>query len=270
MARTMGFNRMSVILFFSNLREVVGKYHILPNRTFNMDESGFQTVPNKLQKHVAPTGKKDVAKSVAAEQGKTVTVACGISASGQFVPPFFIFARKKINPILIKDASLGSDMAVTDKAYMNSEKFVDYLDHFKKHTKPTATDPALLILDNHISHVSRAAIVHAKKSHIHMLSLPPHTSHKLQPLDRSFFGPMKTYYDDACDSWSNSHLGQTVSEYHVSGFVKVAFGRAASLATAINGFRKTGINPINEQIFTEEDFSPAEVTEQENPGIDTF
>ncbi|KAJ8930595.1 hypothetical protein NQ314_016591 [Rhamnusium bicolor] len=152
-----------------------------------MDESGFQTVPSKLPKHVAPTGKREVAKNVAAEQGKTVMVACSMSVTGHYVPPFFIFARKRLNLLLIKDAPTGSALGVTDSGYMNSLRFIDYLEHFRKDTNPTADSPILLILDNHISHTSLQAITYAKNNNIHLLSLPPHSSHRTQPVDRHFF-----------------------------------------------------------------------------------
>lgn len=63
----MGFNRLQ--LNFVNLEEALQKYRFGPERIYNMDESGVQTVPNKVCKHIAPTGKKEVAKSVSAEQG---------------------------------------------------------------------------------------------------------------------------------------------------------------------------------------------------------
>ncbi|CAH2015814.1 unnamed protein product, partial [Acanthoscelides obtectus] len=190
-ARTMGFNQQQLSQYFENLKYVLEKYKFPANRIYNMDESGFQTVPSKLPKHVAPTGKREVAKNVAAEQGKTVTVACSMSATGHYVPPFFIFARKRLNSLLIKDAPSGSALGVTDSGYMNSLRFVDYLEHFRKYTNPTFDSPILLILDNHISHTSLQAITYAKNNNIHLLSLPPHSSHRTQPLDRSFFRPLK-------------------------------------------------------------------------------
>ena len=262
-ARTMGFNKLQLEQYFQNLRTVLEKYKFPPNRIYNMDDSGFQTVPNKLPKHVAPTGKREVAKNVAAEQGKTVTAACSMSATGHYVPPFFIFARKRQNPLLIKDSPTGSVLAVTDSGYMNSKTFIDYLEHFRKQTNPTANSPILLILDNHISHTTLEAITYAKTNNIHLLSLPPHSSHRTQPLDRNFFRPLKSYYDDLCDNWTTSNPGQVVTEYYVAGLFRQAYEKTASIEKAVTGFRMTGIYPLDENIFTEEDFLPASVTHQE-------
>ncbi|KAJ8964844.1 hypothetical protein NQ314_004586 [Rhamnusium bicolor] len=133
----------------------------------------MKTVPNKLPNHVAPTGKKYVAKAVAAEQGQTVTAFCCMNATGHHVPPYFLFARKRMNLLLIKDGSTGCDMAVTDTGYMNTPTFIKYLEHFKKHTNPTEQNPVLLIPDNHVSHTNLQAVIFAKSNHIHLLSLPP-------------------------------------------------------------------------------------------------
>lgn len=91
-ARLMGFNRQQLAVFFENLRVLMEKFKFPPQRIYNMDETGLQTVPNKLPKHIAPTGKREVAKAVAAEQGKTVSMAAAVNPVGHYVPPFFIYS----------------------------------------------------------------------------------------------------------------------------------------------------------------------------------
>ena len=145
---------------------------------------------------------------------------------------------------------------------MTTPLFIKWLEHFSKFANPTAEKQILLILDNHVSHVSIEAITFAKSHHIHMLSLPPHSSHKTQPLDRNFFRPMKAYYDAAADSWSVSHPGQVLSVYNVAELVKVAFERAATVENAVQGFQATGIYPFDRNKFSEADFAPSEVTDQ--------
>ena len=68
-----------------------------------------------------------------------------------------------------------------------------WLVHFR--SQVTAEKKALLILDNHASHISLAAINFCQKHNIIMLSIPPSTSHRLQPLDCTLFEPLKTYYN---------------------------------------------------------------------------
>jgi len=44
-----------------------------------------------------------------------------------------------------------------------------------------------------------------------------------------------------------------------------AYGKAATVQNATSGFAKSGIFPLNDSIFTEEDFVVAEMTERPDP-----
>ncbi|KAJ8961308.1 hypothetical protein NQ314_005957 [Rhamnusium bicolor] len=236
-ARTMGFNRIQLAQYFDNLENVLQKYKFLPNRIYNVNESGFQTVPNKLPKHVAPTRKKDVVKAVAAEQGKTVTAVCCMNATAHHVPPYFLFARKRMNLLLIKDGPAGCDMAVTDTGYMNTPTFIKYLEHFKKHTNPTEQNRSFNSRQSRVPHKSPGRDICEE--------------------------PLKAYYESVADSWTTSNPGQVLSIYHVAGLFGTAFTKTATVDIANEGFRATGIYPLNKNIFTDVDFLPAEVTEQD-------
>lgn len=52
-----------------------------------MDETGISTVPKKI----SLKGKKNVNKIVSGERGQTITAVCCVSATGNYVPPAFIF-----------------------------------------------------------------------------------------------------------------------------------------------------------------------------------
>ncbi|KAK9707651.1 Protein of unknown function (DUF1759) [Popillia japonica] len=192
-ARTMGFNRVQIGYFFENLKEAYKKYGFTPDRIFNVEETGVQTVPGKLPKIVSNIGQKEVSKNF---------------------------------------------------------------------SKPTVEKPMLLILDNHASHTTLEVVAHAKSNHVVMLSLPPHPSHKTQPLDRVFLKPLKSNCDQVADNWQSSHPGQTITVYDVAELFKTAYERTATLEKAIVSFRVTGIYPLDSIVFSEEDFLPSEVRDQ--------
>ena len=124
--RAKSFNTVQLSQYFDNLGSALKKYKFTPNQIYNMDETGIQTVPNKVPLHVAPRGKREVAKTVAAEQGQIVTVVCAMNALGNYVPPYCIYARKRENHQLLQ----GCDIAVTDKGYINTPTFIKWLQHF--------------------------------------------------------------------------------------------------------------------------------------------
>ena len=79
--------------------------------------------------------------------------------------------------------------------------------------------PVVLILDNHETHLWLNTIDFVKENGVVMLTLPPHCSHKLQPLDVSVSGPFKTYYTQTFNDFVLNHPGQTISIHNVCGLV---------------------------------------------------
>lgn len=134
--------------------------------------------------------------------------------------------------------------------------------------RPSLERKVLLVLDGHKTHTHNIpALQRASASGVIMLSLPPHTSHKTQPLDLSFFKPLKTYYSQNIDQWMRAHPGRAVTMYQVSQLFGSAYAKAASVSTAINGFRKSGLFPVNPDVYHESEFLPADITEIPHPEI---
>lgn len=156
----------------------------------------------------------------------------------------------------------GTVGVVHQSGWMTSLNFVKFLEHFQKHVKVTQENKSLIIMDNHESHSSLEAITYAKEHGIILLTIPPHTLHKLQPLDRTVFGPLKNFYNSACDDWMLSHPARTMTIYEISGCLAHAFPLAFTPRNIESGFRVTGIWPFNSNIFTEEDFMSASVTDR--------
>lgn len=149
--------------------------------------------------------------------------------------------------------------ACSSKGWMNEELFVTWLTHFKKHTSPSEDNPILLLLDNHGSHCSLAAYEFCRKNFITMLSFPPHTSHRLQPLDLTVYGPLKSAYSKECSLFMRNHVHQKITPFDVAEIFNKAFVQIASIDKAQKGFQVSGIVPYNPNSFTEEDFLPASI-----------
>lgn len=87
--RMKSFNKNAVDDFFEKLKVAIPSHSYVPNRIWNMDESGVSTVPPKPKKIVAPVGSKLVGKFASQERGTNVTMAIAINAAGQYIPPFY-------------------------------------------------------------------------------------------------------------------------------------------------------------------------------------
>ena len=95
-----------------------------------------------------------------------------------------------------------------------------------------------------------------------MLALPPHTTHRLQPLDVGFFKPLQTYYDRFIDRWLRQHPGRTFTEYQFAEAFHKAFRKAGTVATAQHAFAVCGIWPLNPDIFSDADYAASTMTDQ--------
>ena len=74
-----------------------------------------------------------------------------------------------------------------------------------------------------------------------MFVLPAHTSHLLQPLDVSDFGPNKKYCYNECATYMKSNIGLTITRYEMCEIACKAFLKAMTPGNFISGFKKTGI-----------------------------
>lgn len=144
---------------------------------------------------------------------------------------------------------------------MNEECFMLALHHFVKYVKPTKENPVLILMDNHCTHVN-LSVVEFAKNHLIILIFPPHCSHRLQPLDVAVYGPYKSRYKIAMNEWMLSNPGVTVTIYNVGQFVKEAFFKTFTPHNLTQGFIKTGIHPLNSNIFSDEEFLPSYVTDR--------
>lgn len=258
-ARAQAFNRPQVADFFKKLNEVIERENINPMRIFNADESGLSKV-QRPQKVFATTGRKQVGAITSAERGSHVTVVCAMSSNGNYVPPALIFARKNLKQELGDNVPPGTLLLAQESGWMTGPVFLKYLEHFQKHTKANVDDKILLIVDGHSSHKYLEALLFAKANGIVLLCLPPHCTHHMQPLDVSFFGPLKTYYDQEISKWLKNHPGKVVTQFQIGGLFNEAYCKAASVQNAINGFAKTGIVPFNPDIFPDYMYEAAETT----------
>jgi len=102
---------------------------------------------------------------------------------------------------------------------------------------------------------------YAKSNRIVVLSVPPHTTHKLQPLDVSVFGPLKVFFEQTVVTWQKSHPGRHIKQYDIGQLFTKAYYRAVCSDNAVSGFVKTGIHSCDMSVFTDADLAAAEVSE---------
>lgn len=268
LSRVVGFNKPQVKHFFDIYRELLNEYKFQPSRIWNMDETGITNV-HKPGKVVATKGTRQVSKVTSGERGQNVTVICAMNAVGSYIPPVFIFPRKRVAERMIAGAPPGSLCFANESGWSDSEQFLKWLNHFVSATNASTSTPQLILLDGHHSHKTLDAVLFAREYGIHLITFPPHCTHKLQPLDRTLFKALKSAYNASADSWLISNPGKGISLYEVAGIFGKAYLRAATQEKAINGFRTCGIWPYDPEVFSDSDFIAAGVTEEQQPQTST-
>ena len=145
---------------------------------------------------------------------------------------------------------------------MSNEGFVGWLKNFIKVFKLSKQSKVLLILDDHVTHAKNlAALYLACDAGVRMVSLPPYTTHRLQPLDFAFFGSLDIYSDESMRKWMRLHISRPVTTWQVAELFREAYSQAASLRIAMKGFQASGLWPLDINVFTDSDFTASSFTD---------
>lgn len=266
LSRATSFNRHNVSIFYNNLNAIYSRSSNFADgrRIFNLDETATVTV-QKPQKVVAVKGVKQVNKVTSGERGTLVTTCCIINATGQYLPPAMVFPRTHFKEHMLRGAPPGTLGLAAPSGWMNTNLFLEVMKHFIKYSNSSKENPSLLIYDNHESHLSIVVLNLAKANGVTILTVPPHSTNKMQPLDVGVYRPFSIAYNAAVDSWMMRHPGKPLSIYEVAECVGIAHEKALTPSNIINAFKKCGIYPFDANVFTDVDFMPSDVTDRVLP-----
>jgi hypothetical protein len=132
---------------------------------------------------------------------------------------------------------------------MTCRLFSSWISHFVKSLETqggiSPTNRHLLILDGHGSHMTLEVVYKAMQIGLDLLTLPSHTSHRLQPLDVSFFIPFNCTFRRYRDAWTLHHRGQPAQKEDLAQWVDLALKQALSPVNITRGFMAMGIWPLN-------------------------
>ena len=168
----------------------------------------------------------------------------------------------------MRNTIFGSKGILHPNGWMNGECFVQTLQHLHEKSGSSVENKILLIMDNAECHMNIDVVEYAVSHGIVIVTLPPHTTDKLQPLDVSVFGPFKTYLRGLLNDHSLMHPNEHITVHQLPEFASEAWTRAGTPSNILSGFRSTGIWPINRNIFPDDAFVGAQVTERPAPPED--
>jgi hypothetical protein len=234
---------------------VIKKYRITAENIYNFDEKGFlmgfgRTMKRIISQQALKSGR--VTKSKQDGSREFISILACISAIGKWIPPLLIYKGDSgdLMSTWVDEVTTDSQAHFTTSSngWSNNNIGLVWLQKvFERYTKPArATQKRLLIVDGHSSHVNMAFVDWADQHGIILLILPPHTTHRLQPLDVGLFQPLSTDYSLELNQLMNDGAGHvSMSKSFFWPMFKRAWDKAFTEDNIQSAFRKSGIWPIN-------------------------
>ena len=98
---------------------------------------------------------------------------------------------KRMVDQLMQGAPPQSVSYASASGWTDAGLFLKWMEHFVLYINTSTQNRHLIVLDEHHSHKTLDAVNYARAHGIELVILPPHCTHKIQPLDRCFFKSLK-------------------------------------------------------------------------------
>jgi len=249
-------SRESFKQYFNIVGHKIEEYGITADNIYNMVEKGFMIGQvQKTHRIFTKDTYTDEKEAKAGQDGNRewITVLATICADGTALSPALIY--KAVSGDLqdtwledFKPEEHSCYFAATPNGWTSDKHGLDWLESvFHKETKSKARRSwRLLFVDGHGSHLNMQFIEQCQKHRILLAIYPPHSTHRLQPLDVSCFRPLAHYYSQGLDDLIWNSAGHTTIKKR--DFFKIfwtAFEQTFTEKTIGSAWSKTGIWPFN-------------------------
>lgn len=230
--------------FFAKLQVLCNEKKILPEDIWNMDETGIATglgynglvmgVKEKRRVYVKETGDRE-----------WITITHAVSAGGRTIKPVVIFRGSSLQAQWFPDGFPDWHFTCSSKGWTSIELTMQWLKKaFLPETKPVEDRWRLLILDGHSTHDNIDFMYECFQNKVACLFLPSHSSHVLQPLDLSIFGPLKTYYRQEVAAFGlTADSAPVLKAIFITCYAR-AYVKGFSSKNIKSGFNAAGIYPF--------------------------
>jgi hypothetical protein len=241
----------------SQLQEKLQKYDIQAQNIYNVDEKGFLLGFSRTKKRVVSIEGLKRKRIVGASQDgnrEFITLIASVCADGSHLPPTLIYQGESFD---LRDTWLDDFDHSAQTAFFASSKngwsddilalkwLQRVFDQLTKE-KTSSRDRRLLIVDGHNSHVNLPFIEYADANRILLAVFPPHSTHRLQPLDIGLFSPLATYYSQAIDKFLSESQGLVrLTKRDFWPLFYEAWQKAFHAKNVRNAWEAAGLYPLN-------------------------
>lgn len=232
--------------FYDQLRGALDG--VRPEMIFNVDET---KVDPRRPAVIAARGQRSVHALSDPMLQHLSLVACGNATGDLVMAPAIIAQGKNVQLSWYDDRQPDLLWASSPSGWMETSIFTSWVTHFAdfvarhRATLNGSAEPVVLIFDGHRTHVTLHSVVAAEAAGIHLVKLPAHTSHLLQPLDVACFGPWHRRWGTALHQFRVKRPQTAISKPLFAALFRPAWDAAISPSHLRRGFEAAGIWPLN-------------------------
>ena len=215
------------------------------SRVAMLDELGdFISYNVKKLKGIAPRGAREARRSFHLDRTWVTVVGWGF-ANGRAGPPTYILPNNCSWPCNIASEKVGDAYFIgSENGWVDQDIFLEWLTTVVvKETGCSPSDPLLLFTDGHSSRYTLATIAKARAKGIFIYVIPPHATHFMCVTDKTCHSPYQKRYAALKRVHESTYSSTTWANY--VGISSRAYVESFTPSNLINGFRATGLWPIN-------------------------
>lgn len=243
-ARVQCSSQESFTKFFDMLSKKIKELGIQnPAQVINLDETGYSS---SLGSNVlAEKGTKCVSQIQGGSGKETFSVVETVAANGHLFPPLIIYKSKNLYSTWCVNGPEGAAYLSSENGWQEKKTFFFYFQKLVAWTKEWPK-PILIIYDGHKSHIQCKVSKLALENNIHILSLPAHSSDKIQPLDVGVFAPVKKMWLQIKRAHGRKTSYKNITKEDFPSLMKELRQKGAFKESNIKaGFESSGIWPVN-------------------------
>jgi hypothetical protein len=246
-------------LYFAMVARKIEEYGIEPQYMYNMDEKGFLIGILQKDKRIFSRHRYElggVRQRIQDGNRDWITAIGCICADGTALSPCLIYqaVSEDIRSIWVEDFNPrehGCFFTSSPSGWTNDELGYKWLTTlFDRETKEKAKRKwRLLFIDGHGSHITMKFINYCDANRIFLTLYPSHSTHTLQPLDVSLFGPLAKAYSNELDQLIFDYQGFCrLSKRDFFSLFWRAWGKAFTPKNIQSGWRATGLHPWDPEV----------------------
>lgn len=174
-----------------------------------------------------------------------VSLLMAVNAEGGKMPPLIIMTGKTVMEKWTTCQEIpGTIYTATDSGWITRDVYtVWFTEFFVPHINATrgvraddTREPVLYLFDGHDSHLSIEVALLAEAHGIDLLQMPPHTSHRLQVLDKTCYGPFHQHIGKALNTYRGRHPRERITRDKVAELIKPGYEKGLSSKNIVSGF----------------------------------